>query len=304
MAGSRLAGRATGNPFGGVGSADPRNQAQAGAADPKAAAELASKSPAEIRAAAQRQLEESEKISRLRGRIVSAYLDAGEDLPSSILNQLGMPGDVKDLERFLEGMSTTALVAVEQKISEHEKQEVDDSTDDLQQSLLGQIGIGPDDLAYQYIFDKNLKRKTEDKLEEIDFASMVFDGFAEQEVKLRKGFSVVFRTIGTTHGLWLERRLHEANKMSEQYGRHWFSLLQLAVTIQSVNGRAIGGDLNSFQSEGAEQEQFWESVSSRLNFLGRMPTEVTDLLIANMALFSTRVKKTVIGDLTEKVGNS
>ncbi len=114
---------------------------------------------------------------------------------------------------------------------------------------------------------------------------------------------IQFRTISTQHSLWLERRIHEAHKMAEQYGRHWFSLMQLAVSVQKVNGKEIGTDLNAFDEEELEQK-FWTAMTPRMKKLHRLPYEITDLLIANMSWFSGRVRKTVVGDLTEKVGNS
>jgi hypothetical protein len=165
------------------------------------------------------------------------------------------------------------------------------------------FGLEPDDPLYDPLRDVSRKAAIEKDLEPLDFESMVFVGYTEQNVPIRDSFNVVFRTISTQHGMWIEMMLTELQKFSAQYGRHWFSLTQIAVSLQSVNGKPIGGDLSRF-TKGDERQAFRDILDERMAFLGRMPGLLTDELIVQHAWFIGRVRKMMAGDLTKKVGNS
>tara|TARA_Y100000034_G_scaffold78339_1_gene94207 strand:- start:133 stop:924 length:792 start_codon:yes stop_codon:yes gene_type:complete len=262
-----------------------------GADDPEAAARAAA-DPAAARRAMEIEAEREAALASRRERIWQGHQEG-----------LILPGDPKKIMQQVRGADSDQLREWEAQLDQAEKDRIDEEEDQQATAALRGFMISPDDPTYQYIFDRGLRSRIEEDLEEIDFGQMIFDGFAEQDVKIRENLIITFRTIGTQHSLWLERRLHEASKMSEQYGRHWFGLLQLAVCLQKINGREIGTDLNAFDEESLV-DKFWEGMKPRIKKVNRFPTEITDLLIANMAWFSGRVRKEIVGDLTEKVGNS
>lgn len=224
-----------------------------------------------------------------RGEILEAYrrgmIFKGED-QQEVINKV-QDADLKLISQW------------ELEIREAESAKIDEEEE---QALAGAYSIAPSDPQYNFMYDKRLREATEANLEPLDFTSMVFDGFAEQKVPVGK-LQVIYRTINGTHSLWLERKLMEAGRMSEQYGRHWFSLLQIACSIQSVNDRKIGADLNDFEDE-AHNEAFWQAMEPRLKMLKKLPTEISDLMITNLAWFSGRVRKELTFDLMERVGNS
>jgi len=288
---SSLATRAQ-RPMSGVGSAFPQNQALAGVKDPEAAARAAA-DPAAARAAMEEAAEQEAKLAERRERIFAAY-------QNGLIFEGDGEGEIIEKLRSAKGRD---LATWEAQVDQAERDQIDAEEMGIVQQAAQDFQIKPDDPAYQYMYDHGLRERIEEGLEPVDFGQMIFDGFAEQDITIRKGMVITFRTIGTLHALWLERRLHEASKMSEQYGRHWFSLLQLSVCMQRINGKEIGTDLNAFDQED-HNKPFWKALDARLKKVARLPTEVTDLLIAHMAWFSGRVRKELVGDLTEKVGNS
>ena len=191
----------------------------------------------------------------------------------------------------------------EDQVDEAEREQIDNEEVQAAQQALRPFALEPDDPQYDYIFDPELRRKTEEGLDPIDFAQMVFDGYAEQVVPIRPNFKVTYRTISTMHGLWLERKIHEAHNFAQEYGRHWFSMLQLAVSVQQINGKDIGADLSSFDEE-AHNKAFWDTLQIRLKSLARLPVQITDLIICNFVWFSGRVRKELVGEIVGKVGNS
>jgi hypothetical protein len=237
--------------------------------------------------------EEETRLSERRERVYASYQDGvifkGED-DQEVVEILRKAKD-QDLRKW-EGI-----------IDQAERDQIDADEAAQVQATVRDFMVKPDDPSYNFIYDQDLRKRIEADLKPIDFGMMIFDGFADQEITLRKGLTVTYRTINTQHALWLERRLHEAAKLAEQYGRHWFSTLQLAISVQKINGKEIGADLSSFDEE-ALVDKFWEALAPRIKRISRLPTEITDLLIANMAWFSGRVRKELVGDLTEKVGNS
>ncbi len=88
-----------------------------------------------------------------------------------------------------------------------------------------------------------------------------------------------------------------------QYGRHWFSLTQAAVSVQTINGKPIGPDLGKF-TDFEQRDAFRAALDERLKFLGKMPSLLTDEIIVQHSWFVGRVRKMMAGDVVRKVGNS
>jgi hypothetical protein len=286
-------GRRAAPPLTGLGSGIPQNQAMAGARDPVAAAAAAA-SPEAARKAMIEAAAEDERRNERRQRLLDGWRE--KKIRTTITEE-------EDMVALLQRSEDDELRQMEDELVESEKDAIDEEEAREVQQATTALFIQPEDPNYQFLFDKELRKRIESQLEPLDFGQMIFDGFAEQDVTLRKGLVVTYRTLGTRHTLWLERRLHEASRMSEQYGRHWFSLLQISVCVQKINGSSIGTDLAVFDEE-EHSEKFWKAVEPRLKKLSKLPMEITDLLIVNLSWFSGRVRKELVGDLTEKVGNS
>jgi hypothetical protein len=172
----------------------------------------------------------------------------------------------------------------------------------IRAAVSSSFSIAPDDPLYDPMTDRVRKERIEKKLSPLDFEQMVFRGHCEQEVEPREGFKVTLRTISTQHGLWLEQVLVEAERFAVQYGRHWFSLLQVACALQAVNGKPIGPSLDTLDSPD-HREDFRKALDARMKFIGRLPGLLTDDLIVQYIWFCGRVRKLLAGDLIGKVGN-
>lgn len=278
-------GKTSGSITRGMGSAYTENQKLAGADNPEAAAKMARMDPAEL----QRQLEAAENIDNevesLREDLIYAISEEGYEAPG-IVEQA--PAD-KIIEWHAE-MIQWREDAIEEDVAE-----------DVEQGT--SFSLAPDDPLYDPLRDKNRRLRIEADLEPLDFESMVFMGHTEQVVPIRDNFKVLFRTISTQHGMWIEMMLTELSEYSAQYGRHWFSLTQVACAIQEINGKPIGSDLGRL-SKRDQREAFKNALDERMEFLGRLPGLLTDELIVNHAWFVGRVRKMMAGDVTKKVGNS
>lgn len=285
---SRLRGGSAQQPVMGVGAGLPENQRQAGVRDPQAASRAAV-DPVKARRQAEEDAQAEAELLARRGEVLEAHrsglIFGGEDR-NKVINKI-------------QDANASLISQWELEIKEATEARIDEEEE---AGLSGAFVMQPSDPQYAYMYDKKLREATEMDLEELDFTAMVFDGFAEQTVPVGK-LQVTFRTISGTHSLWLERRMHEARNLSEIYGRHWFSMLQLACSVQSINGKAIGTDLNEFENED-HNKAFWTALEPRLKILGRLPSEISDLMITNLAWFSGRIRKDLTFDLMERVGNS
>ena len=115
--------------------------------------------------------------------------------------------------------------------------------------------ITPDDPLYNPMVDVARKKSIESALTEISFEDMIFKGYSDQEVKIREGFTVTFRTITTQQSLWIEREIANLSEETVQYGRHYLSLKQLACGLIAVNGKPVGPSLSHF-SKPSHREDF------------------------------------------------
>ena len=270
-------------PTRGVGAALPQNQAISGSLDPEMAAKLAGLGPAELQKALDQMEAQSAKTDSLRQEL-AAEEAAGRFSPPK-------PLELASFDEMLEWKETLSREA-----EEKEQQEAEDDT-----NIMG-MSIGLDHPLYNPITDTARRKRIESRVSEMDFDEMVFVGYCDQTVPIRKNFNVVFRTLPTQHGLWIEIMLADAREASEHYLRHWFSLIQLAASIQSINGKPVGTDLSAFITE-AHRDDFIKAVKKRLEYLGKLPSAITDDLIVNYTWFCGRVRKLLSDDVTEKVGN-
>jgi len=289
---SRLSNQDTG-PVRGIGAGYAQNQAVVGSEDPQRAAKLASMSQEEFQRLSEEQERLDGQLEEARTDIRAAVAEGVWELPEGFNLDQEAPGVVMKMHADL-------LERKKNIIDEQVEEEVASS---ISSSFVDRMGLGPDDPLYDPITDTGRRKSIEKGLKPLDFEEMVFQGYVQQEIELRSNFSITLRTITTQHGLWLEMMLTDLDQFAAQYGRHWFSLLQVACSLQEVNGKPIGADLNKFDDPN-NREDFEKVLRERMKFLGRLPGMLTDDLIVQYTWFSGRVRKLLAGDLVGKVGNS
>ena len=281
---ARVLARGGSGPVRGVGSAYAANQKVAGAQDPEAAALLASMPQAEMQEAVEKMEKENADLDEMRGELLQATAQS-----------TWRPKTDKDVGNWEEAVNKAPpallrswysqwLAYVEAGTDEKDGTQQDDP-----------FKLAPDHPAYQPIMDTARRRATEAKLKKMEFGDLIFKGYAEQEVPVRSDFSFVFRSIGTTHGLWLEQRVTGDSR----YDGHLFSLWQLAVGIHKYGGKDLGVDISSFD----DKDAFYAEVDKRMKVVGRWPMELSNDVIVHYIWFTGRVRKLLHGNLTERVGN-
>ena len=162
--------------------------------------------------------------------------------------------------------------------------------------------ITPDDPLYNPMSDVSRKSKIEKDLEDISFDDMIFKGYSDQDIKIRNNFVITLRTITTQQSLWIEQELASLSQESMQYGRHYFSLRQLACSLQAINGKSIGTNLHQYKTN-SDKDEFNKHLQKRFEFITNLPQEITDDLIVQFVWFSGRVRKCLAGDVGKKLGN-
>jgi hypothetical protein len=181
---------------------------------------------------------------------------------------------------------------------------VDAEDDATLRDTIMQVGVvDTSDPLYDPLVDKARKVAIEKELKPLDFEEMVWKGSCTQEVKTRPNFTIVFRTLSTQHGLWLEYWMAQQPETSYQHTRHLFSLIQVAACLDSVNGKPIGGDLSKYVRHD-QRDEFTKALEERMEFVGKLPGVISDDLIVQYVWFTGRVRKLLSGDLMRKVGNS
>lgn len=263
----------------GMGSGIPHNQKLAGASDPVSAARLAS-SGKEL-AHKERQAFLEEEISR----------------------KLAIINEAKDIgfEPSVDVGENSTKEEIEQVYTEAEDWEKNKIEEDVQEQF-EEYSIPVDDPLYNPIRDTKRRREIEKNLEPLDFESMIFSGFSSQKIRIRENFEIVFRTLNTNQSLWIESMTLDLQEKSVQYGRHWMSLVQLAVSLESINGKQVNPVISRFYKASQEQD-FRKALDARMDYIGQLPQVVSDDLIIQYAWFSARVRKMMAGDVVAKVGN-
>ena len=292
----------TGSPVRGIGSAYAENQQLVGAQDPEEAARVASMTPE----AAQREAEREEALrKRIEAMVEELTLAAlGGHWVPDIREEGIRPTSGEDWAQFF-ATQTPATLAEWQKeckaMLDSQVEEADAET--IAQSLSRELGIDPADPIYDPMTDRERRKAIEADLKPLDFEQMVFSGSCTQDVKVREGFVLTFRTLSTQHGLWLEWIMGHNEETTVQHVRHYYSLLQVAASLDKVDGRDVGNPLTKYVRPD-QRDEFKKALDERMEFVGRMPSIVTDDLIVQMIWFSGRVRKLLSGDVLRKVGNS
>jgi hypothetical protein len=178
--------------------------------------------------------------------------------------------------------------------------QIDQETDSIQEQIRGAIQIGPESHLYEPILDRQRREDIESRLDPLDFSDIVFVGYCDQDIPLQEGLTVTLRTLLTRQSLWVEEYIAKLPETSPQHVAHTFGLCQVAVSLQAVNGKVYNSpDLYKIK----DQKEFNTQLTLRLEKLGDMPTILSDDLIVQFNWFVGRVRKSLAGNLTRRVGN-
>jgi len=291
-------------PARGIGAGYAENQALAGAADPAQAARAAATSDSEHISTAEKLEDEARELDDLIEDIVIAIREGVFTLPDppAKLNQESQTA----LIRYLASQPPEKVKAWHDEVQAAYDARIEQEDEAiLEQQLRRDVSIDPADPLYDPMRDTARRKKIEENLKPLDFEEMVFKGWTTQEVPVRENFTLTFRTIPTQHGLWLETMMSRTPESSIQHTRHLFSLLQLAASLDKINGRSLGADVTKFvKDDQASREGFEAAVKERMEFIGKLPAMLSDDLIIQQVWFNGRVRRLLAGDLMRKVGNS
>lgn len=294
---SRLANRASGGgPVRGVGSGFTENQRIVGAQNPEAAARLASADPEDVQRAMEEQEDAAQDVEEKRATLLEALNDGTWTAPQAL-----PPGST--WEKLLSRQGPQFINEWYKQYQEF-KNSILEKEDEAQiaDSIQASFGISPDDPLYDPMVDKLRRSRIEAKLKPLDFETMVFQGYVEQDVPLHTSLTITLRTLTTHQGLWLEYYISKMPDMSTQNLRHTFSLLQVAVALEKINGRSTVPAIDRFTRQD-QRDEFIKALEQRMEKLSQMPSLLTDDFIIQYVWFTGRVRKLLSGNLTERVGN-
>lgn len=287
----------------GIGSGYAENQALAGAQDPEAAARAATRSDSEVISTQDQLEDEARVLDDLIEDIALAVAEGVYKLPDPPA-KLNLQNSASVI-RYLTQQDPAKIKAWHAEVQKEYDERIADEDEEILRSRVQDIGMDPADPLYDPMMDRERRKRIEEGLEPIDFDEMVFKGWTTQKVPVRTGFELLFRTIPTQHGLWLEWMMSKTPESSIQHTRHFFSLLQLAAGLDAINGKPIGPDVTRYvKDDDTSRESFNKAIQERLEFVGRMPSMLSDDLIIQQVWFNGRVRRTLAGDLMRKVGNS
>lgn len=293
---SRLAARSSTGPVRGVGSGFAENQRMAGASDPDTAARLAAADPSEVSAAMEQQEKLAEEISQRREELLAAITEGRWSPPNGL-----PPGSnwaqvlARQDAKLINDWHAEFKKAVDEALEKNDEEAIRDS-------IQSSFAVQPDDPLYDPMVDRARRKRIEDGLAPLDFESMVFRGFVEQDIKIHPSLVITMRTLTTQQGLWLEYYVAQQPEMSRQLLSHTFSLLQVAVALEKINGKPCTPSLEKLIKQD-QREEFFKAVDLRMERLSALPSLLSDDFIIQWVWFTGRVRKLLAGNLTERVGN-
>lgn len=279
----------------GIGSALAVNQKAAGTANPEAAAAAAGRSEADLQA------EEDAHIAAEAAR--SAKI---EDLCTSVLEGVwrpewaSVPDEFSALKARFGVHDDTAIDEWHTEMSAAYDARIKAEDERLVRDTLALSTLDPANPQYNPMMDAARREAIEATLTPISFEEMLFEGRARQTVRLHQHLEVVLSTVRTKHELWLEQMMAEKPETSVQHMRHTFSTMQLAASLDQVNGKPIG---TISLEKVTDYAGFQQAITARSEYIGRLPSAVTDDLIVQMIWFFGRVRRLVAGNTMRKVGN-
>jgi hypothetical protein len=293
-----------GAPMRGLGAGYATNQQLAGVENPAEAARMAAMSPEDAEDERQRLERLESDADAMREDLLIAIIDKSWTPTGSV--PWSPDASAEKVKDSLRKMSVASIAEMHKEMNAAVEAAIDaESEADIVANLRSEMGIQPDDPLYDPLMDRNRRKALEEKLKPMSFEDMVFHGSTTQDIPLRDDFSITFRTLSTTHSLWLEYFASQLPETSNQHLRHTFSLMQVAACLDKLNGRDFDPELKHLtKDDEASRKAFKGALDQRMNRLGQFPTAFTDDLIVQYGWFTGRVRKLLAGDTLRKVGNS
>lgn len=215
-----------------------------------------------------------------------------------------VPEGQKEWQVLLEKQPAGMITRWHEEMNKALDEAVDQQDEETLKEQMQGIGVmDPDDPMFDPLVDKARRAAIEKDLEPLDFEQMVWKGYCTQEITPRENFRITLRTLSTLHGLWLEFYMSQQPESSYQHTRHLFSLIQVACCLDQVNDKKLAGDMTKYTKH-EQRDEFLKALEERMEFVGKLPSVLSDDLIIQYTWFTGRVRKLLSGDLMRKVGNS
>ena len=300
---SRLAG--AGAPMRGLGAGYASNQQLAGVQNPAEAARRAAMTPEQAEEERRRAERLSVDADAMREDLLIAILQ-GDWTPQGMVPWPSENPPAGMVKEQLQKMSVEAIAEMHKEMNASIEAAIDEESEaDIAATLRNELGIQPDDPLYDPLMDRRRRDAIEKDLKPMSFEDMLFQGSTSQEIPLREGFTITFRTLPTAHSLWLELFASKLPNTSDQHLRHTFSLMQVAACLDQMNGRDFEPSVKHLtKDDETTRDAFKAALDQRMEKLGQMPTPITDDFIVQYGWFAGRVRKLLAGDTLRKVGNS
>lgn len=294
---SKLRGRA-GLPTRGIGAGFAQNQRVAGAQDPEAAAQAAVSDPAELQAQMEQAAQLGAEVDEMREDLLLAVNEGTWGPPATMEVQEG-----EDARAFLARQPPNIIQKLHADLDEVRNELADQvDEDDLKGQIDRDLRPDPGDHLYEPIYDRQRRKELEKTLTPISFEDMIFQGYGEQTVPVRESFTLTLRTVPNQQLLWMEEKLGEYTNKTRQYVEHMLSLMRVAAALHAINSKPVGTEISHLKQV-AHREEFLKALDMRLEEVNGYPDVVADELIVQCTWFFGRVRRTVSGNLAEKVGN-
>lgn len=168
----------------------------------------------------------------------------------------------------------------------------DTSADEEPNALLDLLrGDETDDLLNNEVN----RRRVEQDLAEMDFENYLLTGEVVQEVTLRQGFRITYRSLTTGEDLEIKRLMYGI-KGSDRYVNDLYAIRCLAASLFKVNDKPLPSHL------GENQKLSEPLLLTKVDHVFRWSVHLTRYAYVNFVWFDERVQKMVAG-IGEKLGN-
>tara|TARA_Y100000310_G_scaffold297656_1_gene330855 strand:+ start:318 stop:929 length:612 start_codon:yes stop_codon:yes gene_type:complete len=161
-----------------------------------------------------------------------------------------------------------------------------------------------DDLYMDDPLRSTLRRdKIESECEDMDVTDLLIKGYIEQDVPVRDGLVLAFRTLSGDQEQWLEHSFMDV-RGTQRFLLNELSYTRAAAALVSINGTSFGDDAGApVASSGSKA--FMEIVDRRAKKLKSFPMILAEDITVQHAWFDARVRKLVGGvDMEEALGNT
>jgi hypothetical protein len=144
--------------------------------------------------------------------------------------------------------------------------------------------------------NRRVRLAIEERCGEMDFADLVLTGRVRQRVPVLPGkIEFEYQSLTGTEDFWVESNAQlEAN--TEWGVRSWVVYARLAMSLVSVNGKALPTHLNK------DGEIDTKAFQAKMRMVMKYGSKILDFAVTNMGWFNSRVEK-IFQDDFESLGN-